>query len=125
MGVVLREAAHAGQSMQLAALLVAIHGAELGQSQRQVAVGAGLGFINLAVVRAVHGFEHELLVGVGRLDGLKRILTVLFPVTRSFVEGLAADMRRHDGQVTGAELGFFQKAFQSFPQHRAFGQPKW
>ena len=37
-GVVLREAAHAGQAVELAALLVAVYGAKLGQALGQVAV---------------------------------------------------------------------------------------
>ena len=37
-GVVLCEAAHAGQTVQLAALLIAVHRAELGQTDRQILV---------------------------------------------------------------------------------------
>jgi hypothetical protein len=40
MGVVLREAADAGHAVELAALLPAIHGAELGEAHGQVAVAA-------------------------------------------------------------------------------------
>ena len=39
-GVVLGEAAHTGQAVDLAGLLVAVHGAELEEAQRQLAVGA-------------------------------------------------------------------------------------
>ena len=38
MGIVLRKSAHTGQTVELTALLVAVHGAELGKAQRQVTV---------------------------------------------------------------------------------------
>ena len=56
-GVVLGEAAHAGHAVQLARLLEAIHRAELGQPQRQVAVAPRLRLVDRDVVRAVHRLE--------------------------------------------------------------------
>ena len=79
--VVLREAAHAGESVELAALLVAIDGAELGKTNGQVLVAAGRGLVNLAVVRAVHGLEHIFLTLLGCVDGLERVLAIFCVVT--------------------------------------------
>ncbi len=59
MGVVLGEGPHANHAAQLAALLVAIDRAELGESQRQVAIAARDGLVDVDVVRAVHGSQQE------------------------------------------------------------------
>ena len=56
-GVVLGEAADAGHAGQLAGLLEAIDGAELGEPHRQVAVAARLRLVDLDVVRTVHRLE--------------------------------------------------------------------
>ncbi len=61
-GVVLREAADAGHAVELARLLVAIDGAELGQPHRQVAVAPRLALVDLHVVRAVHRLEQVALL---------------------------------------------------------------
>ncbi len=61
-GVVLREAADAGEAAQLAALLVAVDRPELGQADGQIAVGARLAVVDLRVVRAVHRLEQVALL---------------------------------------------------------------
>ena len=58
-GVVLGEAAHAGHAVEFAGLLEAIDGAELGQANRQIAVAALLGLVDLDVMRAVHRLEQD------------------------------------------------------------------
>ena len=68
MGVVLGEAADAGQARQLARLLVAVDRAELGQPHRQVAVAPRLGGVDLDVVRAVHRLEQVFLAHAVLLD---------------------------------------------------------
>ena len=88
MGIVLREAAHAGQTVQLTALLVAIDGAELGQAQGQVFVGTRLPGIDGAVVRAVHRFEEILFTFFGSGDGLERVFAVFGIVAGGDVEVL-------------------------------------
>ena len=60
-GVVLGEAADAGQPRELARLLVAVDRAELGQPQRQIAVAPRLRGVDLDVVRAVHRLEQVFL----------------------------------------------------------------
>ena len=64
-GVVLCEAADPGHARELARLFVAINRAELGQSQRQVAITPRLRGVNLDVVRTVHRLEQVLLVVAG------------------------------------------------------------
>jgi hypothetical protein len=83
MRVVLGEAAHAHQPVQRAMRLVAVAGAELGQPQRQVAVGFEPLVEDLHVAGAVHRLERidPLLVGMFLVDlGDEHVLAVLVPV---------------------------------------------
>ncbi len=64
--VVLREAAHAQETVQDAGLLVAVHGAQLGPAQRKVAVGALLVLVDHEVERAVHRLEEVVHVVDGQ-----------------------------------------------------------
>ena len=61
--VVLGEGAHAHQAVQRARGLVAVHLAELGEAQRQVAIAAHALLEDLHVARAVH-----------RLDGVEPLI---------------------------------------------------
>ena len=55
--VVLREAAHAGEAVQRARQLVAVHRAVLGEPHRQVAVAARALLVDQDVHRAVHRLQ--------------------------------------------------------------------
>ena len=55
--IVLRKSAYASQSMEFARLLVAVYGAEFGDTQGQFAIAAREGAEDFAVVGAVHGLE--------------------------------------------------------------------
>ena len=123
MGVVLCEAAHAGESVQLAALLVAEDGAELCDAQRQVFVGARLAGVDFAVVGAVHGLEHVFLVLFGRVDRLERIFPVVGIVARGNVEALAADAGRDDLLIVVGTQEAAQEFLQAQAQLRALRQP--
>ena len=118
-GVVLREGAHARQSVELAALLVAEDRAKLGDAQRQVLVGARLAREDLAVVRTVHRFEHILLVLLRGVDGLEGVLAVVGVVARGDVELLAADARRDDLLVVVGLEEAAQELLQAQAQLRA------
>ncbi len=59
MRIILRETTHAGQPVQLTALLPAIHRAEFGEAHGQVAIAARLAVVNLDVMRAVHRLQQE------------------------------------------------------------------
>ena len=74
-GVVLGEAAHAGQAVDLAGLLVAVHGAELEEAQRQLAVGALTGLEDQVVHRAVHRLQ--VVVGARLGDVAVRVLLLV------------------------------------------------
>src|SRR3989442_14025645 len=60
-----REATHAHHAVQDARALVAVHGAEVGVADRQLAVGSQPGLVDQGMARAVH-----------RLDDLARVLPV-------------------------------------------------
>ena len=123
-GVVLRESAHTGQSVQLTALLVTVNGTELGEAQRQVAVRAGRCLVNLAVMRAVHRLQQILLAFLRRVYGLERVLAVLGPVAGSDVQGLVSDMRSDYLQVTVLLLNLAEELLQAVAQRGALGQPQ-
>ena len=123
MGVVLREGAHAGQSVQLAGLFVAIDGTELGDAQGQVTIAAGLPGEDFAVVRAVHGFQHVLFVLLGGVDGLEGVLAVVGIVSAGDVEVLRADVRGDDLLVAETLLHLAQVVLQAQAQVGTLGQP--
>ncbi len=123
-GVVLRERSDARQSVQLARLLVAVYRTEFGQTHRKVLVRTRLGTIYLAVVRAVHRFEHILLALDRRMYRLERILAVLGIVARRLVKLDVADMGRDDLLVAVLLLYLAQEAFQAVSQVGALGQPQ-
>ena len=77
MCVVLCEGTHTCQSVELTALLIAEHSAELSDAERQILVRAWLASIDLAVVRAVHRLEHVLLILFRRVDRLEGILAIV------------------------------------------------
>ena len=124
MGVVLREAAHAGQAVQLTTLLVAVNGTELGIADGQVTVAAGSSLVNLAVVGAVHGLEHVLLALLGGGDGTERVLTVLGIVAAGHIQQLVADVRRDHLLVAVALLDLGQHVLQAVAQRGTLGQPQ-
>ena len=123
-GVVLREAAHARQAVQLARLLVAVDRAELRQTDRQILVRAGFDLVDLAVVGTVHRFEQVLLALDGGMDRLERILAVFGVVARRDVQLLVADMGRDDLLVAVLLLHRAQELFQPVAQRGALGQPQ-
>ena len=93
-GVVLRKPAYPGQPVQLAALFVAVHGAEFGETQRQIFVRTRFEFVDFAVVRAVHRLEQKLLAVIRRMDRLERVFPVLGVMPRSNVQVFHPDVRR-------------------------------
>ena len=110
--------------MELAALLVAVHGAELGEAERQVTVRTGSAAENLAVMGAVHGFEHVLLPFLRGMNGLERILAVFGIVARGNVEFLAADVGSDHGQIPHLGLLDAEEILQDVAHHGAAGQPE-
>ena len=123
MGVVLSERTHSGQSVQLAALLVAIYRAELRTTERQLLVGAGLGGEDHTVVGAVHRLEQILLTLFGRGDGAEGVRTVVGPVAGSHIELLAADVGRDHLLVAVALLNLLKEILQAQTQRRALREP--
>ena len=122
-GVVLREAAHTGEAVKLAGLLVAVDRAELGEAHGQVAVRPGLARVHLVVVRAVHRLEQVRIVLA--LQRHRRVLAVgvVRVVAGRFVEVEVADVGRDDLVVAAPPLLVAQEAFERAAQHRALGQP--
>ncbi len=122
--VVLREAAHARQSVQLARLLVTVNRAELRQTHGQLLVRTGLRAVDFAVVRTVHRFEQVLLALDRGVDGLERVLAVFGVMARGDVELLVADVRGDDLLVAVLLLHVAQELLQPVAQRGALGQPQ-
>ena len=92
--VVLREAAHPGETVDDAGLLVAVDVTELEQAQRQVPVGALARAVDQVVHRAVHRLEAVLLtVDVERRE---HPLAVVGQVARGVEQPLLGDVRGAD-----------------------------
>ena len=105
MRVVLREAAHAHQPVQRARRLVAVHVAELGQPDRQIAVGFQAVLEDLHMAGAVHRLQREdALVGflvVRMREGMRglhreHVLLVPAPVAGRLPQRLVEHLRGVD-----------------------------
>ncbi len=98
-GVVLGEAAHAHQPVHGARRLVAMHHAELGEAQRQVAVALQPMLEDLHMSRAVHRLDGEPALVLGLVaGGLRRehVLAVPVPVAGGLPQRLVEHLRRVD-----------------------------
>ena len=122
--IVLCERTHAGQAVKLARLLVAIDGAELCQTKRQIAIRARRSLVDLAVVRAVHWLEHVELTFLRCSNGLEGILAILCPVARSHIEVLVADMWGDDLHVSVTLLDLRKVLLQTHTKGSSLRQPK-
>ena len=123
MSIVLSECAHTCKSVKLTALLVAEHCSELRDTQWKILIRPGLAGINLAVVRAVHRFEHILLVLLRCVDGLERVLTVVSVVTRSDIQVLRSDTRSDNLLIVIRFQNTAEKLLKAQTKLSAFRQP--
>ena len=105
-GVVLREGAHPHQPVQRARRLVAVHDAELGHAQRQVAVRAQPVLEDLDVARAVHRLDGEDALVLGLVAGRLRhehVLAEPAPVAGGLPQRLVEQLRRVDLAVVALQ----------------------
>src|SRR5205807_1822538 len=122
MGIVLGKAAHAQQAVHHARALVAIHGAQFAQADREVAVGAQAVAIDEDVPGAVHGLD--AIVGVIELHGGKHVLCVVAFVSAGLPEIHAKDMGSVDQRVSALEVLFAHPVFHLFADKAALGMPE-
>ena len=116
--VVLGEVAHAEEAVQHAAHLVAVHAAELGHAQRQVAVGAPAALVDEQAAGAVHGLHRvRLLVDRGEVH----VLFVVVPVAAALPELAAQDHRGADLLVAGAHVLGAPEVDHRVPEAHALG----
>ncbi len=127
--VVLREAADAEKPVAHAVLLVAIDGAEFGEAQREVAVGALLELIDLDVEGAVHRLDivvlHECVVAAAflHLHDREHAVFVEREVPGGFPEIGFADVRGVDDLVAGFVVLLAPVFLDGDADSRAFRQP--
>ena len=106
MRVVLGEAAHAHQPVQRAGRLVAMHDAEFGQPQRQVAIALQAVLEDLHVARTVHRLDREPALVLGLVAGRLRrehVLAVPVPVAGGLPQRLVEHLRRVDLAVVAGQ----------------------
>src|SRR5229473_3274674 len=120
--VVLRKAANAQQAVQDAAALVAIDGAEFGETHGKIAVAVKLGFINENVARAVHGLE--LVPGFFNFDRPEHAVLVEIGVAAGLPEVETHDVRGVDEVVAAFEKFISQPVFDDFADQAALGMPE-
>jgi hypothetical protein len=100
-GVVLREAPHAEQPVELSGLLVPVDHAELRQAEREVAVRAGLAGEDDGAAGAVHRLDGIILV----VDpGGVHVLLVVVPVAGLLPQVAVEDLRGGDLLVAGGDV---------------------
>ena len=104
--VVLRETAHAHQAVHGARRLVAMHHAEFGKAQGQVAVALQAMLEDLHMARAVHRLQRKPALVLGLVaGGLRRehVLAVPVPMAGRFPQHLVEDLRRVDLAVVAGQ----------------------
>ena len=121
-GVILGELADAEEPVEGALEFVTVVEAGLGELERQVAIGAGLGLVDEAGTRAVHGLDGEVLViNLGRVH----VLLVVVPVTR----GLPKRAREDNGGlhlvIAVLRLHVVPVVHERIADDHAVGQPEW
>jgi hypothetical protein len=92
--VVLRHGPHPREARQGAAALVAVQARELGEAQRQLAVGALAQPEHVAVAWAVHGLDAELLALVGAGEP-EHVVVELVVMARALEQLRAQQQRGH------------------------------
>ena len=91
-GIILREAAHAGHAAEFAGFFPAVDGAEFGQPYGQIAIAVRVAGVNADVMRAVHRLEQvavdfAFFHAVGQIGAAATLLGKL-------IEILPVDQRR-------------------------------
>ena len=106
MRVVLGKAAHAHQAVHRARRLVAMHHAEFGEPQRQVAIALQAVLEDLHMAGAVHRLQRKPALVLGLVAGRLRrehVLAVPVPMARGFPQRLVEDLRRVDLAVVAGQ----------------------
>ena len=99
MGIILREAAHAEQTVQCAGQLMTVYQTQLADTQRQLLVGVRLSLVDQHTARAVHRLDCVILVID---DGGIHVLLVVIPVTGALPQLAVEDHRGGDLNVAVA-----------------------
>ena len=119
MRIVLGEAAHAHQAVQLAGLFMTVHQSQLADPKRQVTVGTGLGFVNQHAARAVHGLHRVILV----VDhGGVHVFPVMIPVSGGLPELPVQDDGSGDLLIALSVMQSSPVIDQDILQHHSLGK---
>src|SRR5258706_3918830 len=113
MRIILGKSTNTGKAVKFPTLFIAINGTKLRISDRQLFVGMGFYFIDLAMVRTIHWLEQKFLALVPGMDGLKGVLAIFLIVSRRNIQLLASNMRRNHRVVACFDLGSAHELFQT------------
>src|SRR5450759_1738573 len=121
MGIVRDEVADAGQARQRAGAFVAMQPPEVGEAERQVAIGPQLALVYERALRAVHRLEAE-----GLALGLEyeHAVLVVGPVARLLPQLLVDEHGRRDFLVAAPVLDLADRGLEGTPQALTLGMPK-
>ena len=120
MGVILGELPNAGQAVQDARLLVAVHGPQFEVAKRQVPIAADLRFVDHHVGEAVHGLDPiALIIHLGEIHGF----LVVVHVARTDPHMIPEDLRPQDDIVAPLEMLFAFPVLDDGSEHRTLGVP--
>ena len=119
MRIVLGEAAHTHQAMQLAGFLVTVHQAKLTHADGQIPVGTGLGSVHQHAARAVHRLDREVLAVDHRRV---HIVFIVIPVAGGLPEAAVQDHRRGNLHIAGFLVNLSPVIKKRVFQHHSLGQ---
>ena len=119
MGVVLGEAAHPHQPMQLSGFLMAMHQPEFAHAQGQIPIGTGLGCINQNAARAIHGLDRIIFPVDHR--GI-HIVFIVIPVSGSLPQAPVEDDRSGDLHIARFCMDLSPVIQQGIFQNHPLGQ---
>ena len=103
---------------------VAVHHANLSNTDWQLTVRVNVVFVDLDVVRTVHGTKNKLF-SITHIHGWEHILLVVLPVTRSLIKLHRSQRRSVDVLVAGSQLFINDVTLQLATDSRTIWQPEW
>ena len=119
MRVVLRETAHAEQSVQLPRFFVAVHDAQFAHTDGQIFIGMRLRFVHQNAAGAVHGFDGVIFAVDFR--GV-HIVFIMVPVSAGFPQRAGKHDGRGNFHISFAAVNLAPVIDQRVLQNHAVGQ---
>ena len=120
--IILGEAADAEQAVHYAGTLVAVHGAQLSQAHRQIAIGLQRVAVDQDVAGTIHGLE--AIFGVVEFHGVEHVLRVIAFVARGEKQLPARNVGRVHQGVAALQIFVAHPVLHFFADDAALGVPE-